>query len=361
MQIAGVTLACAILSAPVFAADEKAKTENKDEKERNFYEVLEDVMADFEFDLKNGNVQGLKDLAIRNIATSENIPPSFKGHLELLVTERILKTTKTRVIQCLPCKAKKTTVAGDQVVISSADTNPAELARIAKNSGIENFMDLAFTYQPTGIMLAMTINQPDTGAIIWSRSYNSESSRASAFRRGVDYSQTDEARKATEYAPAIQYRAVVYYLFEPNVGTSTGCLGAGLRMVERYDNRKKEVGFELDYLKDATTLVSAADPATVNLYSGFNLTLLFLHTWNLFGDEESYNRVRGAVTVGLGGTFAGGFLGGLARAQYEWRLGKHYAVTATVGYRPAASAFLNNASVGSVSGAEFGLGVNLLF
>src|SRR5437868_4070440 len=87
--------------------------------ERNFYDVLEDVMADFEYDLKNGNVTGLKDLAIRNLATSENVPASFKSHLELLVTERVLRTTKTRVLQCLPCRSKRTTLSGDQVVITS--------------------------------------------------------------------------------------------------------------------------------------------------------------------------------------------------------------------------------------------------
>ena len=61
---------------------------------RNFYQVLDEVLSDFEYDLKAGQVVGLKDLAIRNVMTSENVPPSFKSHLELLVTERILKTTK---------------------------------------------------------------------------------------------------------------------------------------------------------------------------------------------------------------------------------------------------------------------------
>lgn len=335
----------------------------ENEKERNFYEVLEDVMGDFEYDLRNGNVTGMKDVSIRNLATSENIPPSFKGHLELLITERILKTTKTRVLQCLPCRAKKTSLAGDQIVVSSPDTNPTELARIAKLAGIENFLDVSFSYQPSGIVLSMTVTQPDSGSIIWTRSYNSETSRASAFRRGVDYTQTEEARRSTEYNPTVQYRAVVYYLFEPNISGSTGTLGAGFRMVERYDNRKKEVGFELDYLIDASSLAGTADAAAAatNLYSSFNLTLLFLHGWNLIGEEESYNKVRGSATVGIGGTYASGFLGGLVRAQYEWRLGKHYAVSATLGYRPESTAFISSTPAGTVSGLEFGVGINLLF
>lgn len=334
-------------------------------KERNFYEVLEDLLADFEFDLKNGNVNGLKDLAIRNIATSENIPPSFKSHLELLVTERILKETRAaRMIQCLPCRSRKTTLDGDQVIITSPDTNPVELARIAKLSGIAHFMDVAFAYQPSGMVLSMTITEPEGGSIVWSRSYNSETSRASAFRRGVDYSQIEAARTANEYAPTVQYRGTVYYLFEPNVGGTTGVLGFAFRMVERYDNRKKEVGFELNYLKDASSLVGSADAAateTANLYGGLNVTLLFIHAWNLIGQEENFNRARGSFFTGIGGTYASGFLGGLIRTGYEWRLGKHTAVNAVIGYRPSATAFLNNSAAGAVGGLEFGLGVNLLF
>lgn len=338
---------------------------NAEGKERNFYEVLEDVLADFEYDLKNGNVTGLKNLSIRNVALSENVPPSFRGHLELLITERILKMTKTKVIQCLPCRSRKATVNGDQVLVSSAENNPLEMSRIAKSSGIEDFMDVAFTYQPSGIVLSMTTSDPETGSIIWSRSYNSESSRAGAFRRGVDYSQIDDARKTTEYTPTIQYRVAVYYLMEPDGAGQTGTLGLGFRMMERYDNRKKEVGFELDYLKDASSLAGSTSTSTSTtipaLYSGLNLTLLFMHAWNLIGEEENFNRPRGSLSLGIGGTYASGYLGGLIRAQYEWRLGKHYAVSATGGYRPSSTAFLNNTAAATISGVEFGIGVNLLF
>jgi hypothetical protein len=329
--------------------------------ERNFYDVLEDVMADFEFDLKNGNVSGLKDIAIRHVATSENVPASFKSHLELLITERILKTTKARVIQCLPCRSKRTTLDGDQVIITSPETNPAELSRIAKVSGIANFMDVAFAYQPNGIILSMYVTDPETGSIAWSRSYNSENSRASAFRRGVDFSQTDDARRMTEYTPTIQYRITLYYLFEPNYSGQTGTLGVGLRMMERYDNRKKEVGFEAYYVKDASTIVGApSGSAQPNLYSGINLTVLFMHAWNFIGEEENFNKPRGSINLGVGGTYASGFLGGLVRGGYEWRLGKHYSISATVGYRPSSTAFVG-ATGTSISGAEFGVGIGMLF
>lgn len=349
-------------------------------KYRNFYEVLDDLLADFEYDIKNGEVHGLKDISVRNIGMSENIPPSFKAHLELAISEKILKNSKAKVIQCLPCRAKKTSVSGDQVVITSPDTNPVELARIAKMAGILNFMDVVFSYHPTGMILSMYISDPETGTAVWSKSYNSETSRASAFRRGVDYSQVEDTRKQSEYRPTLQHRIMVGYLFEKDIKSYTGCLVGGYRLMERYDNRKKEVGFELNYIRDVTSIVSSAETSsststtstdstsdsaseTTSLYTGFNLTMLFVHGWNLIGEEENYNKVRGNLFVGLGGTYASGFLGGLVRSGFEWRMAKHWAITAIVGFRPPATAFLPDTSekLGKVSGVEFGVGVNALF
>ena len=59
----------------------------KADNQRNFYNVLNDLLGDFEFDLKNGDVLGLKDLSIRNITTSENVPSSFKSHIEKQVCQ----------------------------------------------------------------------------------------------------------------------------------------------------------------------------------------------------------------------------------------------------------------------------------
>lgn len=359
-------------AAPCLAEDEsKAKppvsSPSGTSGGRNFYEVLEDLMGDFEYDLKNGQVKGLQDLSIRNIATSENIPPSFKNHLELNLTERVLKNTRTKMLQCLACKSKRTTVNGDQVVISSNESNPIEMARIAKLAGIMHFMDVAFTYQPTGMMMSLTVSEPESGSIIWSRSYNSETSRASAFRRGVDYTQLEDMRKANEYIPTLQHRISVFYLFEPDLPGTTGCLGVGYRLVERYDNRKKEVGFEIDYLKDSSSLVGSSNTVTVTgttkktMYGGFNATLLFIHAWNLIGIEENYNMIRGSIFAGIGGTYASGFLGGLIRVGYEWRLARYWGIQGSVGFRPSSTAFVGGTASGSVSGAEFGLGVSVLF
>jgi len=348
-------------TAPVASAAPAAAPKKKDDATRNFYAVLEDLLSDFEYDLKSGQVSGLRDLAVRNVGLSEMVPESFKSHLELVLTERLLKAAKVRMIQCLACRARKTVLNGEQMVITSPESNPNEMSRIARQAGIQNFIDVAFSYQPNGMVLSFYITEADTGSVVWSRSYNSESSRASAYRRGVDQSQIDGMRNASEYIPIVQYRAIIYYCYQPNLSNYTGTLGAGLRMMERYDNRKKEVGFELDYFRNASSIVGATSASGTDLYGGVNITLLFMHAWNLIGEEENFNRARGSILAGIGGSYASGFLGGLIRGGYEWRLAKHWAVSGTLGYRPSSTYFVGGTASGSVSGVESAFGISALF
>jgi len=327
---------------------------------RNFYKVLDEVLSDFEYDLKTGQVMGLKDLAIRNIATSENVPNSFKPHLELLLTERILKTTKARIVHCTACRAKKTTLDGQNIVISSADSNSADMNRLAKMNGIQNFMDVAFAYQPSGMMLSIQISDSDTGTALWTRNYNSDTSRASAQRRGVDYQEIDDAKTKMEYQPALQCRPSMDVVMAPKAGGGLVTeLALGFRMMERYDNKHKEVGFEMNYYLNPGIITGAtANPN--NIWSGVNLTMLFRHAWGLFGDEENYNQTRGVLGVGIGGSYASGFLGALIRTDYELRFAKHWSANAFLGYRPAATVLIGGTAA-SVTGVEGGLGVGYLY
>jgi hypothetical protein len=356
-MVALVTIALfvACLSKPAKAEEPPAPNGS-----RNFYKVLDEVLSDFEYDLKSGQVMGLKDLAVRNIATSENVPASFKAHLELLLTERILKTTKARIVHCNACRAKRTTLDGQSVVISSADSNSAEMNRIAKMNGIQNFMDVAFAYQPAGMMLSIQISDADTGTTLWTRSYNSDSSRASAQRRGVDYQEIDEAKTKMEYQPLLQNRPSLSVVMAPKAGSGlVTLLAVGYRMMERYDNRHKEVGFEMNYyLNPGIITGTKADPA--NIWSGVNLTMLFRHAWGLFGDEENYNQSRGVFGIGIGGSYASGFLGALIRPDYELRFAKHWSASAFLGYRPAATVLISGTAT-SLSGVEGGIGVGYLY
>jgi hypothetical protein len=351
----------AALAAGLTAPDARAGN-------RPFHEALDDTLSDFEFDLKADAVKGMKDISIRNLATSEKVPNSFRDQLAPLITERIIRSTKARVLQCLACKARKTSIkrdkkGEDRFVISTPGADPDTLKELAKANGIRHFMDGVFTYQPTGIVLSLTIYDIEQGMVVWTKSYNSETSRAAARRRGFDLTHVEGVRRVTEYTPSLQYRASISYLFEPNIEGTSGCLAFGFRMSERYANRKNEIGFEIDYFKDSSTLLhtpTSTGGTANNLYSGFNATMLFVHAWNLIGDEEDFNRVRANLTASVGGTYTAGFLGALVRGTWEWRLGKHFAVNVVAGYRPASSAFLSSEGK-SVSGIEGGAGINLLF
>jgi hypothetical protein len=327
---------------------------------RNFYGVLDEVLADFEYDLKSGQVTGLKDLSIRNIATSENVPSSFKPHLELLITERIMKTTKTRIVHCVSCRAKKTTLDSQSMVISSPDSSGPEMQRIAKMNGIQNYMDIAFAYQPSGMILSLQISDAESNSTVWTRSYNSENTRASAMRRGVDPQQAEEAKFKMEYMPTLQVKPTIYTLMAPKAGSGySTSLGLGLRMMERYDNRQKEVGFEMNYYMDISKLIGITQPDN-NVWAKFNLTMLFMHAWGLFGEEENFNKTRGVIHAGIGGSYASGFLGGLVRGGYEWRFAKHWTLTSFLGYRPKATVLISGTQ-SSLTGVEGGLGVGYIF
>lgn len=362
------TMTCFTSLTNVYAQDESqspstkysdiAPADDKDKKTRNFYVVLEDLLADFEFDLKNNNVQGLQSLSIRNIGMSENIPSSFKQHLELLISERILGSTKHKLTQCVPCRSRTARLEGNSIKITSPEQSPEELARLAERYAIKHFMDISFSYQTHSMILSLHITKANDQTLIWTRSYNSETSRASAFRRGIDYTQIEQARNTKKFEPTVQYRPTVYYFMERDVSGTNGVLGFGLRIMERYENRTKEVGFELNYLTNTTSLIGGSDTDTI--YSGFNLTALFMHSWNLFGEVENYNRIRGNIFGGIGGTYASGYLGGLVRAGYEWRLGKFWSISINLGYRPPSTRFVDGAGT-SISGPEFGVGIGAFF
>jgi hypothetical protein len=124
------------------------------------------------------------------------------------------------------------------------------------------------------------------------------------------------------------------------------------------------VGFELNSFLNTSTVAGSSTTVTTttSLWSGFNLTLLFVHAWNFIGIEENFNAARGSLFTAIGGTYASGYLGGLMRAGYEFRLARHWAVSGSLGYRPPSAIFVGTTgSSSTISGIEAGIGINYLF
>jgi TolB-like protein len=328
--------------------------------QRDFYATLDDTLGDFEFDLKHEAVTGIDNVSVRNIAVSENVPRSFTAHLEDLIVERILRGTKTKVIRCEGCHVRRTAMKNGTISVLSAQGNQKQNAKVARTRGIKHFLDAAFTYQPSGLVMSIEITEAESAVALWSRTYNSETSRTAMLRRGIDMDQLDPStRKAIEYPAVLQYRLRVDYLFEPDITGPTGCVGFAFQMMERYDNRKKELGFELEYLYSSEKLLGRSTTATV--YGPVNLTLLLIHAFNFIASQEDYNQARASFNAGIGGTFATGYLGALIRVGFEWREGKRFATGAILGYRPSSTAFLPIGTGASVEGIEIGMGISYLF
>jgi hypothetical protein len=360
------------LAAPAFGSTDSVKSEMEtpaptpgaSEESRNFYEVLRELLGDFEYDLVKGNISPMRSVAIRNIALSENVPSSFKAHLELIITEKLLQTTRTKVIQCLACKARRTKLLKDEIRVISPAIDPIEVARLAREAMIDTFLDVAFQYQSSGMILSLTSVDTQNDQILWTKTYHSEYSRAATQRRGADFEQLDEAKRLAEYTPTILNRLSLYFLSLPSFPDASYTVTLGFRSVERYDNRKKEVGFEINHSQDASSIVipSLRKPSNIYSYFSLNLSLYFLHTWNFFGQEENYNHPRGSLSLLAGGVYASGYLSLSARLSYEYRLAKHFVLTGVFGYRPPASLLVGGTDrTVTLSGLEYGLGVGYLF
>src|SRR3989338_3553303 len=56
---------------------------------RRFHEVLDELLIEFGYDLKMGQVNGIKNLAIRKTEVNEVLPNSYRKYVRMLINERI--------------------------------------------------------------------------------------------------------------------------------------------------------------------------------------------------------------------------------------------------------------------------------
>jgi len=92
-----------------------------------------------------------------------------------------------------------------------------------------------------------------------------------------------------------------------------------------------------------------------------NFTMLFQHAWSLFGNEENYNKARGVIIGGIGGTYASGFLGALIRGHMSGDWPNIGLSTTFLGYRPQGTLVISGSQTAPLSGVEGGIGVGFLF
>lgn len=331
---------------------------------RRFHEVLEELLAEFGYDVKSGQIKDLKNLSIRKTMVSDTLPRSYSDYVELLAAERIRENSRIKLISCLPCKSKKSKITGKQIIITSPHTNMGEMASAADQLGIDYFMDIILVYHTTHMVLAFQIFDTQTKELTWARTYNSETIRSRYQKLAVDYSQVIKSRESDEYTPDWRYLAGFGGASVPNVvsgAEESSMLSFHLRGTEKFNNRRSEFGLltTINYSTSAVlseypstkpdgfTSSTTDDSVTEITPTPFTLAvgLFGIYSHNFLSRVENFDRIRLGV-YGAGGLhIASGYLAPTYRGGLDVFLGKRFVITTSALYVSNANILLDNSFV----------------
>jgi hypothetical protein len=290
---------------------------------RLFHEVLDELLNEFAYDVKSGQISGLKNLSIRKISVSESLPRTYENYVELLVAERVRENSKIRMI------------------------NTDDMNRAANQLGIENFMDVVLVYHTTHMVLALQIFESGNKEMVWTRTYNSETLKTRFQKLAIDYSQIEKARTSDEYTPDFRYLIGFGGGSIPNVDAAArekSVLTLHVRGTEKFDNRRNEFGLLLTLNMAASSLLSdypsegpapeSTEPeeSTERKAKPFTnaLGVFALYAHNFLGTLESYNEVRYGVSAALGLHLASGYMAPTLRTGLDTYLGRRFSVNAAL-------------------------------
>ena len=321
---------------------------------RRFHEVLDELLAEFSYDIKMGQIKGLANLAIRRVRVSKAIPRTYEDYVDMLITERIRENSRVKLIACVPCKTRTSTFESGKLIVTSPATNLARLEAAAATLGIENFMDAVLVYHTTHMVLAVSIFSTQTKELLWTRTYNSETVKSRYQKLAIDYSQIKKTEPGEDYSPEYRLMIGVGGASMPNVGgdsTDRSMLAVQIRATEKFNNRKTEFGMLLGGVRtagsivkeypsetptDAATAPAASDPVASDKMTpkAFKqaISLYGVYGHVFLGAVESYNRVRHGVHVGVGAFASTGYIAPTARIGYDIYFGRRFITSLTPVY-----------------------------
>ena len=294
--------------------------------------------------MKQGQITGLKNLAIRRVEISDTLPRTYEQYVELLVTERIRENSKVKLINCISCKTKSSTMIEGKLMISSPLTNVQKMDEAANQLGIENYMDVVLVYHTTHMVLAFNVFSTQTKEMVWAKTYNSETLRSRYQRQAVDYNQIEKGRTSDEYVPDYKFLIGMGACQLPNVaGTERdkSFIGLHMRALEKFDNRRVDFGLLASFWANTANFLKAypsegtASSTTTETYTGeqralpykYVLGLHALTARNFVGDVEMYDRIRHGMHLGVGGIISTGYLAPSARVGWDIYFGRRFVAT----------------------------------
>ncbi len=311
---------------------------------RQFHEVLNDLLTELSYDVKQGQINGLKNVAIRRVSVSDALPKTYEQYVELLVTERIRENARIKIINCVSCKSKSSVLTDGKLMISSPQTNVNRMDEAAEQLGIENFMDVILVYHTTHMVLAFSVFNTGTKEEIWSRTYNSETLRSRYQKLAIDMNQIEKSRESDEYVPEYKLMLGIGGSQLPNVaGTSrdTSFLGLHIRSVEKFNNRKTDFGLLSTFWLNTSSFLKAypsegtASESADEEYTGearplpykFVLGIHAIVARNFLGNVESYDTIRHGAHAAIGGILSPGYLAPSLRLGWDVYLGRRWVMT----------------------------------
>jgi hypothetical protein len=339
------------LSVGARAADHPA-SESSTQGVRQFNEVLDDLLDEYAYELKTSQVPLAVNVSLRKINLSDNIPASYEKYLETIISERIRQFSKSKVIQCTTCRVKQSIVKDGRVTVVVPINNKRALDQLAREYGIESWLDVGLIFQETSLIMALNLFDAKTKELLWSKIYNSES-LYKKFPGGVPVPEGD--RPATEAAG--EHHSPTNYIFGasigwslvPNVNGSTNMLAVPLRFAEVFNKRRSEVGAQLVALLDTAVIIPNASPEpgvdvtksdqvtkekNTKVIKSFQYGLGIFATYhhNFLTSPESLDEMRPGAQVGLGLVAASSYLAFSAKLGMNVRLGRSLFVEADVLY-----------------------------
>lgn len=347
---------------------------------RRFHEVLDELLAEFGYDVKMGQIKGLKNVAIRKIRVSKAIPKTYERYLEMLLSERIRENSRIRLINCVACRTRTSSLVEGKLLITSPATNMAKLDSAASMLGIENFMDAVMVYHTTHMVLAVSVFNVTTKETVWTRTYNSETIKSRYQKLAVDYSQVEKSRPGDDYDP--EYRFLIGFggAAIPNVGgvkEDSSMLNLQVRATEKFNNRRNEFGMMLSILKttsslqkdyptegDGDTATSTTETETVSdspepkpFETALGLYGMYSHLF--VGPLESYNTTRHGFNAGLGMLVAPSYFAPAARIGWDIYFGRRWSTNFAANYIGPSSILVDGEAVDTKGGAGGDLVISL--
>ncbi len=349
---------------------------------RRFHEVLDELLAEFGYDIKLGQIKGLSNLSFRKVRVSKSIPRTYEDYLEMLLTERIRENSQIRMLSCVPCKTRTSALVEGKLMVTSPATNVGKLESAAAMLGIEHFMDAVLVYHTTHMVLAVNIFHAKTKELLWARTYNSETIKSRYQKLAVDYSQVAKSRPGEDYVPEYRFLVGLGGGGIPNVGGTAAdstMLNLQVRATEKFNNRKTEFGMLLALYQTTSSLVkeyptekptgtpSNEDPPEVVEVSttaepkpfkqAFGLYGIYSHTF--LGAVESYNNIRHGVNAGAGLFLATGYFAPSVRFGWDIFMGRRFSTNLGAVYIGQSSILVNDESVATKGGLGGDLVISL--